>query len=462
MKFNNLIFLFIFLYSCIGSKVTTFESGIQTPISGLPNGLTITPAVGKNALKLTVNGSTCSVDSYINKPCVEITLCDSATGTKCEKITDILLDTGSFGLRVFKDAFTQLEPYDTSKIAKDFEFFSKSNGGVTGKLVQCARFGDGSADWGPVMKAQIVLGGEDPVLSPIQVIDRNFANYTEKCTNTADGSAPDENAAAAGFNGILGVGLYSEDCGSFCEIFNTTMYFNCDPADTSVPPQVSPCIITNALVASEQLKNPVSLLSVDNNGVIVQLPTVPQTGATSVEGNLILGIDTRTAASVGFVDNSAVAGIRTFTAAEENPGDNFAYFKTVYRGTTYSTSFLDTGSNGLYFDAPSSSVIPDCSSLSAPWFFCPESEMSLQAITKSADDSVSSLIKFKIIGLQDLFEPKRVFYNLGGDAGSEDGNNNPDPTISFDWGLPFFLGRNVYNGINGKTSTLGTGPYWAY
>jgi hypothetical protein len=43
-----------------------------------------------------------------------------------------------------------------------------------------------------------------------------------------------------------------------------------------------------------------------------------------------------------------------------------------------------------------------------------------------------------------------VFLELGG------------PDTSFDWGLPFFLGRSVYVGIDGQTSSLGTGPYWAY
>jgi hypothetical protein len=37
----------------------------------------------------------------------------------------------------------------------------------------------------------------------------------------------------------------------------------------------------------------------------------------------------------------------------------------------------------------------------------------------------------------------------------------PDPG-AFDFGLPFFFGRNVYVAIEGKSTPGGTGPYSAY
>ncbi|TRZ52528.1 DUF3443 family protein [bacterium] len=49
-------------------------------------------------------------------------------------------------------------------------------------------------------------------------------------------------------------------------------------------------------------------------------------------------------------------------------------------------------------------------------------------------------------------------------------HGNPHKVLKFlyrqtqgaDWGSTIFLGRNVYVGINGASSSLGTGPYWVY
>ena len=44
-------------------------------------------------------------------------------------------------------------------------------------------------------------------------------------------------------------------------------------------------------------------------------------------------------------------------------------------------------------------------------------------------------------------------------------NNLAGPTTlagRFTWGLPFFLGRNVYSVIEGKTTSLAIGPYLSF
>ena len=49
---------------------------------------------------------------------------------------------------------------------------------------------------------------------------------------------------------------------------------------------------TNVPLAS-QVQNPVTLFPTDNNGTIIELPSVAASGATSVTGSLIFGIDTQ-------------------------------------------------------------------------------------------------------------------------------------------------------------------------
>ena len=367
--------------------------------------LRVTPvgSEANNVLSVTVNGSLCSADSYLNKPCVSVTVCTPGTST-CQVIDDILLDTGSFGLRIFKQALNVS--------------LSQVTGG-SGSIAECVQFGDGSTDWGPVQIASVILGNEPAVQVPIQVIDSTFGTLPALCRN-ADRTPP-----AAGFNGILGVGLFIQDCGLACaNSARNGMYYSCNQSicgGASVP-------------LSSQVQNPVALLPQDNNGLIVQLPTVPTGGMPSVDGSLVLGIGTQS--------NNEPSGVTTY------PANQVGEIITFFNGKIFS-SFIDSGSNGLFF--PSSGLLLNCPSPDSAWF-CPSSTISLSASNARAFGSPSGVVSFQIGNFGSLVNSSNnVFADIGGNGVGE-----------FDWGLPFFFGRDVYYGFEGSTSSLGIGPYFAY
>jgi hypothetical protein len=358
------------------------------------------PVAGNNVLTITVNGSLCSDNpSYPNEPCVSVTICAPGT-TNCQTINDILLDTGSFGLRIFNQAFTvPLTPVTSG----------------SGLLAECVQFGDGSSVWGPVQMAGVILGNESAIQIPIQVVNQGFGTPPNLCTSPNPETSPSE----ARYNGILGVGLFAQDSGQ---------YFSCSAATSG-----SPCAATTPSV---NVSNPVAALPVDNNGVLVQLPALPAGMAGSASGSLILGIGTQS--------NNTPSGVTAYGA------DQRAEITTTLNGIQYA-GFFDTGSNGLFFPSPSATQLPACPSPNAPWF-CPPATTGFSATNAGASGSPSGMVSFLIGNADSLFSTSnQVFGDLGGGA-----------VNSFDWGLPFFFGRSVFIGINGTSSSLGTGPYWAY
>ncbi len=388
-------------------KVTTGGSGIT----------------GNNVLSITVNGSLCSSvtsSSYPNKPCVSVTVCNPGGSSTCQTINDILLDTGSFGLRIFK-----------SILGPAMAFKQVAAG--SGLLAECAQFGDGSSLWGPVQLAGVTLASEPTVTVPIQLIDSTFVISTSSTSTICPGA--EQSPATAGFNGILGVGVFSVDCGQACtsalpsNVNNISWpYYSCSGSTCSPTP----------VPLSDQVQNPVALLPPpDNNGVIVMLPSVPSSGAASVNGVLVLGIGTQT-------NNNVPSGVTMYAT------DRVGEIITIFGSATYS-SVIDSGSNGLFFTPPSVSQLRDCPSPNAGWF-CPSSTVSLSATNAGASGSPSGVVSFQIGNFNSLANSSNmVFSNIGGNA--------PGP---FDWGLPFYFGRDVYVGIEGKGSSLGTGPYWGY
>jgi hypothetical protein len=292
----------------------------------------------------------------------------------------------------------------------------------SGSLAECVQYGDGGSQWGPVEIASVILGNEPSVQVPVQVIDSTFATRPAACANA------DQSPSNAGFNGILGVGLFAQDCGvARRQSASIGIYYSCSG---------SVCIGTSVPIA-DQVQNPVSLLPQDNNGVIVQLPSISLGGAPSVAGHLLFGIGTRS--------NNVPSGAKTYVV------DAAGELSTTLDGASYA-SFIDTGSNGLFFPIPSATLLPSCVSPDSSWF-CPTSTVTLSA-TNTGFNSASDTFPFEIGNFVSLItSSNNVFVEIGGNA---------VPAGEFDWGLPFHFGRSVYVGLEGRASTLGQGPYFAY
>ncbi|HSM91679.1 MAG TPA: DUF3443 family protein [Anaeromyxobacteraceae bacterium] len=395
-----------------GSPPATAPTASQptpTPSPTPSPGPTPTPAPtgsDSNLLALSVDGSTCAAGSYLNKPCVSVTVCVPGTAT-CQSIGDLLLDTGSTGLRLFSQVLTLSLPAVTA-------------GGQA--VAECVSYLDGSSQWGPIAEADVVLGGEPPVRVPIQIIDGTYSARPSACANA------DPGPSAAGFNGILGVATFEQDCGPACTAAANGIYFTCSGSSCA----------SAALAISSQVRNPVAALPVDNNGVAVRLPAIGAGGAASVEGALVLGIGTR-------ANNTPLASTQAF------PLDGVGEFRTTLAGVTL-PAFADTGSNGLFFPAPSGVGLAACPAPANGWY-CPSTTVTLTADNAGAQGPATDAVRFQIASIQALGAGVVVSAEVGGPLPAGTG---------FDWGLPFHLGRDVYVGFEGRRSPLGPGPFVAW
>ena len=262
------------------------------------------------------------------------------------------------------------------------------------------------------------------------------------------------------------MGPFAQDCGSGCVLSNSQYaqdpsYYACPSGGTSP----NDCEAT-APALEQQVTNPVVgfTSSGDDNGVIVQLPTVPDPdGAASSSGYLVFGIGTQS--------NNSLGSATVLTGNED--GD----ITTMYDGETLPYSYLDTGSNAYYFDAWNTSSLPDCpsssggsggSGFSSSWL-CPTSEQTIN-LTNEGQNGTSSNVSIKIYNATTLFDEDNgtytAFDDLGADTGAQSSLCTQYYQISgdcyFDLGLPFFFGRNVYVAIAGYNTPGGEGPYFAY
>jgi hypothetical protein len=462
MKLNNLLII-LFLSSVSLITFSSCGGGSSSPGNNSSPGCqaantSCTTAAGPSAIPTSSTAnvplyvgdpSTTGQWSYQNEPLVSVTICtpNHISGSQCQTITNVLLDTGSYGLRIFGSAIASNVQLTQQTIFED---------GETMNLGECMEFGTG-ADWGAVKTADVILGNQTASNISIQVIDPNFASIPAGCAALC----PDTDPCTSGFNGILGVGIFSQDCGTDCatatnDDINPGLYFGCDSggcydADQGNCSSDDACVYEVPL--SKQVINPVaSFSSGANNGVSLTLPSISSNGASAVtSGILHLGIGTPSSVTVLPADPNGLTD------------GNVADFMTVFQGTTFggstsnpnsqtdpSLAFIDSGSNANFL--PSNE--PQCSD--NPGFFCPTNTQALSATMEGFSGSPTVGVSFSMANADALFDTGNSA--LDNVCGTSQG--------IFDWGLPFFFGRTVYVGLNGTTATINgstsTGPYWAF
>jgi hypothetical protein len=357
------------------------------------------PTSGSNVATLTVDAG--PAENSVNTPFVTVTVCSPGSTTNCQTVDHIEVDTGSYGLRIISSALA-------STFVLPFEMDPSSN-----TIVECTVFADGIS-WGPVAVADIQISGESASQVPVQIIgDANFATPPSDCSSRG---VTEDTVGTFGANGILGVGAFVQDDG---------FYYTC-------PQGVCGMI---QMTLEDEVSNPVAFFAADNNGVIVELPTVPAAGSDLVTGALVFGIGT---------ESNNDLGSATIYSLDPDTGN----LSVTFNGSAYSSSFIDSGSNANYFvDA----AIPVCTS----GFFCPTSTVAFTA-TITGINAASNAVNFSVANADSLFDANTsgvAFSNLAAPESDSD---------SFDFGLPFFFGVNVYTAIAGQSTPGGTGPYVAF
>ncbi len=385
---------------------------LSAALAVLPPSANAIAAPAQNVLPISVESGPAG---GVNLAYATITICAPGSSANCQTIDHVLVDTASTGLRIMSSA---LSP------ALGLPQQVDANGNP---VAECTQFASGYS-WGPIKLADVNMAGKQASSLAIQVIaDSAFAPVPLKCAGTGAsmGSLHDH-----GVNAILGLSVFRHDCGSACALSAGLGVYHACPA--------SGCQEI-AMPLADQLQNPAAALGADNNGIIVQLPSIAEAGAAGVRGALVFGIGTQANNGLG---SASVLAVDAATGR----------ITTIYKNRNFPEGVIDSASNALFFFDPD---IPVCTGTAAAGFYCPASTQSLTATLQAANGN-SVRVDFSVANAEALRTNNPSFSALSGLA---------SPSffaLGFDWGLPFFFGRNVFVAFEGANTPGGFGPYFAF
>ena len=386
--------------------------------------------------------------------------------TQCVTIDHVLVDTGSVGLRIIASKVSALHLTPISSAGQD--------------VWQCYPFVIGGL-WGRNVGADVWLGQQVTTQPPvaIQLIDdQSVMSPPDDCRTVTDATIDLSNILASagdlGANGILGIGSTTLDCGFYCEqgSYHVTrsdppgssnLYFACAVGETNS----ARCSLT-PVPAAFQVFNPVAALSAGfNNGVVLKMPAIPANnpGAQTAMGELILGID---------VANMPMNAQKVYLGVLDTVSDSYLSIKTFFNGHSFANSYLDTGTNGMFFyDAsmqPCDNLTPATALTKLFYWYCPATTMAgLRADLSDGDPSANPAVAvpFQIANYARLsLTENTAFSDLAGAVNGYGPLNTPlntyvADTKTFAWGMPFFYGKQVYLSIWEQSGSV-NGPWYAW
>jgi hypothetical protein len=422
----------LILLTACGGGGSGSSGGTTAPVS-LTNLVPVTVDQGPASLDTGTNAYTSNNVAY-----VAVKLCAPGSTTNCQTIDHVQVDTGSVGLRIFASVLN-------STLLSALTPESDASGNAVG---ECYQYVDGYV-FGSVRQADMTIGGESVSNMPFQALSDTgvFSNVPASCS--AGGGSNLGTVQNFGANGIIGIGVTTTDCGSACTVSggeSGAIYYDCPASGCSA-------IIGRAASASapfQQLPNPVAAMSVDNNGSILVLPSVPSTGESTVTGTLYFGIGTQT--------NNALGSATIYTTTGSSSQYGAGVLNVIYNGVTLPVSFLDSGSS-LYFFIDAT-ITPCPASGSLDGFYCPNPALNLSPTIQGINGA-------SIAGAFTLYDAQTQFTSTNAAVPGVGGNPsifypNVNFSNSFDYGLPFFYGRSVYTAIEGRNAGGTLGPYFAF
>lgn len=398
-----------------------------------------------------------------------VTVCSPTDTTNCVSIDHVQVDTGSVGLRVLASKVKSLN-LPPLKVSSRPDFITSLGLNPADypevHTWECFPFVIGGL-WGANAQAVVGLGRQFTSPIAVQLIedetDPNKAIQSpDDCTATADGKIL-SSAGAMGSNGILGVGSTNLDCGSVCldgsYLANGTFvqYYGCLPGASAI----GRCDTQAKVDANLQVSNPIAAFGDNrfNNGMVLVMPAVTDPGAASASGELIFGVDTIATGSSKLSSNTVPANTKKVMLGVDTSNiDSYLNITTqLIRGSNtqvFLGSYLDTGTNGLFFTDTSNTPIPKCNN--STWY-CPTSLMTLNAVLSDGGSTLLNQVpvQFQVGNAEALFSTSNTAF---GDASGA----APGSSSDFAWGMPFFYGKRVYMSMWDITRFNSPPPWYAW